>query len=305
MKPANPEKMCRLCESEPRVENSHIIPRFVSEQQKKTSSTGFFRKSESINRRSQDGFKAPMLGKDCESMCNKWETPFATRIYHPWNTGKFENVEYGPWCLKFAASVSWRCLTQHMDISRDKVTRSQEALALINKALLYWRNFMLGRRPHPGPFQQHMILFDAIERMTDKAGVPSNMNRFLTRGLHIDLAHYQGHPLFIFTKMGKVALFGFIGISHPHQWIGTQIHVKGGTLGGGISVPKQLWDYLVGRAHSVQEEYDRISERQKEKIAKTIEDDMDRFAESETLEMMRRDVEMFGKESVFREKQGS
>ena len=299
------QNMCRLCENEPPIEGSHIIPSFVIKHQKRTSSTGFLRTNDSINKRSQDAFKAPMLGQTCEKMLNEWGTPFATHVYHPWNSGKIKTVAYGDWCLKFAASVSWRSLTHCMDAFRDKVTHTPDALALINKALVHWKAFMLGKRPHPGPFQQHMIMFDSIAHLPNKSGVPANMNRFLTRDLHINMSHYQGHPLFIFTKMGKIALFGFIGMSHPRHWIGTQIHVRSGTLGGDISVPKQLWDYLIGRAIVVQQEYDRISERQKDTIDKTIEGDLDRFAKSETFQMMQRDVEMFGKESVFKEEKGS
>jgi hypothetical protein len=297
--------ICRLCEQDGELQESHIIPKFVFAHQKKTSATGFLRSSEVINRRAQDGTKDHMLCKSCEKMLNEWETPFAAKIYHPWFNREAVELPYGPWMLKFAVSVSWRTLTWYMDYSAGKVTHTEEAEALISDALQTWKRFMFDEIPNPREYEQHMLLLDTMEGATHLHELPPNFNRFLTRGTHVNLAHSKGYPLFIFTKMGKVTLLGFLGIKYHRQWVGTKLHVEHGHVGGDITVPSQFGDYLVERAKCLQEEYDALSEKQQEVIGKAFEKDMDRVAASESFQMMAADVEMFGRDKVFPKKDRS
>jgi len=296
---------CRLCDKTAELQESHIIPRFVFKHQKETSATGFIRSSESINQRAQDGEKHYWLCKECESLFNRWETPFATHIYHAWNQHREtkQQYEYGDWLLPFACSVSWRALTWYMDISEaDKTEYSDMARTQIRKALIAWKDFMLGKRPHPGEFQQHMFLFDAIEHTDNPKQFPPNMNRFLTRGSYINLAHSKGYPLFIFVKMARITLLGFLGIEHPRQWVGSQIHVQGGHIGGNIVAPVQFLEYLKERAAIIEKQQSLLSERQKSVIDRSISKNPDKAANSEVFEMMQRDIDMFGTEAVFNKK---
>lgn len=295
---------CRLCAMDGDLQESHIIPKFVVAHQKETSATGYIRSSESINRREQDGPKQYMLCKTCEQKLNMWETPFAAEVYHPWCSGKAVQLPYGPWMLKFAASVSWRTLTWYMDSPAGMVDLTGDAKSLLLDALRTWKRFMFDEIPNPRQYEQHMLLFDRIERATHLRELPPNFNRFLTRGTHVNLAHSRGHPLFIFTKMGKVTLLGFLGIKHPRQWVGTKLHVKQGEIGGDITVPSQFSDYLAERARRAQEKYDALSDRQKDVVGKSFERDLDRVAASESFQMMAADVEMFGRERVFPRKDG-
>ena len=67
-----------------------------------------------------------------------------------------------------------------------------------------------------------MILFDPIGSMQNMDHLPANMKRFLIRGIHCNIAVSDGRPAFIFTKMGRMALFGFISVKRPRRWIGLQ-----------------------------------------------------------------------------------
>jgi len=296
---------CRLCEQEGELLESHIIPAFVIDHQKRTSATGFLRSSKIINRRAQDGTKLHMLCQSCEAMFNQWETPFAQNIYHPWCNREGTRLSYGPWMLKFAVSVSWRVLTWYMDYSAELVSYTVDAKRIISDALSTWKRFLFDEIPHPREYEQHMILFDNIESATHSYDLPPNINRFLTRGIHINLAHSNRHPLFIFTKMGNITLLGFLGIKHHRQWVSTKIHAKFGHVGGDITIPSQFGDYLNERAGVHKDEYDKLSSKQKEVIAKTLYGNPDRAAMSETFRAMSADVEMFGRDKVFREKDRS
>lgn len=290
---------CRLCKRDAVLQESHIIPKFVTRWLKDSSATGYLRASPAINRRSQDGLKAPLLCTDCEGRFSQWESEVAKRIFYPFNKDRPKSLAYDPWLLKFAVSVSWRSLTDYIDATNIS-GYSKEALQLIEKALGAWSEFLLDRRAHPGPFEQHMMLLDSIESTSSLRNLPPNMNRFMIRGTHMNLVYSQGQPAFIFTKMGRMALFGFIGIAYPRRWKGTKIHLREGYVGGDISVPSQLLEYLTECARKAHEQYSSISPRQKEVIAEALRRNPDRAAASETFEAMDHDVRLFG-ETAFLE----
>ena len=285
---------CRLCKRDTVLQESHIIPKFVIRWLKDSSATGYLRASPAINRRSQDGLKAPLLCADCEGQFSQWESEVAKRIFYPFNKDRPKLLAYGPWLLKFAVSVSWRSLTHYIDAT-SRSEYSEEGLQLIEKALRAWREFLLDRGPHPGPFEQHMMLLDSIESASSLRNLPPNMNRFMIRGTHMNLVYSQGQPAFMFTKMGRIALFGFIGIAYPRRWKGTKIHVREGYVGGDISVPSQLLEYLAECARKAHEQYSSISPRQQEVIAEALRRNPDRAAASETFEAMDHDIRLFGK----------
>jgi hypothetical protein len=297
---------CRLCGSVDFLVESHIIPKFVSRWLKDSSVTGYLRYSLKPNVRRQDGIKLPLLCLNCEGLLGKWETKVANEIFHPINHSQPRVVRYqGEWLLKFAVSVSWRSLTYWMDSVKGSLHSSEESLALINKCLHTWKEFLFDRRADPGAYEQHMVLFDPIASMQNLDHLPSNMNRFLIRGLHSNIAISDGRPAFIFTKMGRMALFGFISIQHPRRWIGTKIHIKCGQLRGDIELPSQILDYLIERALKEREAYQQVSVKQKEKIAATYSRrNPDRITASETFQAMDHDVRLFGKRAFSTDEEG-
>ena len=294
---------CRLCCKKKELRESHIIPKFVFDWQKESSGTGFLRSSEMPNKRVQDGKKEHMLCGDCETLLNQWETLFATKIFHPLNKREAIRFEYQSWLLKFAVSVSWRVLTWYKPDTLSEISESGKAL--IAKALQTWKEFLFDQHPHPGSFEQHMILLDVIKSIQNIDNLPPNWNRFMTRGCHINLAHSEGHPLYIYTKMGRITLLGFIGINYPRQWVGTKIHVKRGIIGGNIKLPVQFLDYMKDRAITELHQQDRISKNQNEAINRTYRKDPGRGVMSETFQSLDHDVRLFGISAVFNKKDAS
>src|SRR3989339_1637581 len=203
---------CLLCEQTSALQHSHIIPKFVSDWQKKSSATGYIRNAKAINKRFQDGDKEFWLCRNCEQIFCSWEAPTAQHIFQPCNRRDTRPYAYGSWLLKFATSVSWRSVHHLLSMDRDQF-QAGDAI-LVQDALRSWREFLLGYRPNPGVFEQHMILFDLIGSMADVDSIdlPGNFNRFLVRGTYINIAHAKGHPLFVFSKMGRMCVLGFIGI---------------------------------------------------------------------------------------------
>ncbi len=299
------KETCRLCGKNEHLQKSHIIPNFVITHQRKTSPTGFFRSGVAVNHRTQDGEKMKLLCRSCEELFSQWETSFAQHIYHPCNKGT-QNLPYDSWMLKFAVSVSWRSLMWYMDSSSKNVTYTPEADALITDALNTWKQFLLGEIQTPLVYEQHMLILDPIKSTAHIDDLPPIFNRFLVRGTFTNLATFEEEPQFIFTKMGRVVLLGFIGNKHParYQWDGTKLYATKGCVRVNPPVPRAFINYLIKNAKHLQSGYDKLSPKQQKLIGESFDKNLDRVAESEYFEVWKKDVEMFGRDNVFPKNDG-
>jgi hypothetical protein len=283
--------LCRLCGEPGELQESHVIPSFVYRWLKETSATGFLRFSEAPNKRVQDGHKEYWLCLPCEQRLNIWETQFATNVFHPLNSNGSHRTNYGPWMMKFCVSISWRTLLKIQESGLEHFTVSQRVAA--EGALDVWSKFMLDKLPHPGRHEQHLLPLDAIVENTS-GELPANINRYILRTVGMDAVRSES-ATFVFTKMSKFLILGFIDVRYPRQWVGTKIHVREGTLGpGSYTVPVQLRHYLADKANSYASLVSNISDAQQANIEKAVQKDLDRVARSGTFDAMRNDVDLSG-----------
>ena len=201
--------------------------------------------------------------------------------------------------LKFAVSVSWRVLTYFID--NEDITHFPDALQMkANNALSKWRDFLFDRSPQPAQFEQHMIPYGRLKSF-NYPNMPSNINRYILRTVDIDAVRVGEKNGFVYSKMGRIVLIGFIDML-PHQWKGTKLHVESGVLGSKhYSLPAEFGEYFVNRARSVSKINDSISPNQKRKIEETYKKDIGRAIKSETFKAMDHDVKMFGKKAFKKE----
>jgi len=292
---------CHLCNKNRELRESHIIPSFVFKWLKTSSGTGHLRFGGAPNLRSQDGYKTYFLCDICERLFNSWETEFANSIFHPLNEGSANKFNYGPWMLKFAVSVSWRVLTyfiKELDLSHFPPNLQEK----VKIALSYWKEFLLGETPHPSKFEQHMLPLDRIDRFT-YSDMPPNINRYIFRTVDIDTVHSGEEVAYVYIKMGRILLVGFIEVPHPRDWKGTKLHVKSGILGSKHYIlPSGFGDYFINKAKRLIAIQKSMSERQKNRINETYRKDLDRAGRSETIEAMDYDVILFGDSAFTNEK---
>ncbi|MFZ5763407.1 MAG: hypothetical protein ACOY8P_10835 [Thermodesulfobacteriota bacterium] len=287
---------CRLCRNTTELNESHIIPSFVFKWFKETSGTGFIRFGHTPNQRMQDGLKPYWLCDDCERLFNSWETVFANNIFHPMNKGERPTSSYGPWLLKFAVSVSWRVLNYFLE-EHELSHFPNELLLSTEKALAKWKDFMLDQSPDPGQFEQHMLPFNCLVGF-DHPDMPPNINRYMLRTVDIDAVKLGEKDGFVYSKMGRIVLIGFIEISHPQRWKGTKLHVKKGVLGSKhYSLPAEFGEYFLSKARRLAEINKSMSGKQKQKIEDTYRKNINRAISSETLKAIDYDVKLFGKKA--------
>jgi hypothetical protein len=65
--------------------------------------------------------------------------------------------------------VSWRVLQYFKDETSLK-DFEPDAVASIAEADATWKAFLLSQRHYPGPFQQHLLPFDAMESISNRSG---------------------------------------------------------------------------------------------------------------------------------------
>lgn len=281
--------VCGLCKKEADLRRSHIIPAFVFRWLKETSATGHLRAAMNPHKRAQDGLKAPMLCEECEQRFSRLERQFANEIFYPIQRGEVEEVHYGPWFLKFCVSISWRVFNyaiQHDRLTHLSEAQRQQAHAASDR----WAQFLLDEVPHPGRYEQRVVLLGAVERLS--GGFPPNANRYFMRGIEMDVAAAESSA-FTYAKLGPFALFGMVEASE--RWDGTKVNANEGTVGPKeYTFPESIFDYWADRARRHHAAYRRISQEQQDKLEADIIKNPERFLKSGTFEAMRRDVEMFG-----------
>lgn len=283
---------CRLCGNVEELQESHIIPAFVYAWLKQSSATGLLRSGEAPNRRVQDGIKTPLLCLACERRLNEWETPCNERVFLPLHKDMGSSFQYDDWLLSFAVSVSWRVLTYFR--MRDPLSNlTPRMLASAGRAEKTWREFLLGIRAHPGSFEQHIFLLNAVGEVSIP-DAPPNLNRYFLRTVDPTVFRVEDRA-FVYAKMCRLLVIGFIEISRCREWQGTKVHVKQGTLGPFKCTVPDLWIALRDRARKLGEIEGNISDRQWDRMGKAFRNNMDRFEQSETFRAADEDVRLFGR----------
>src|ERR1039458_2524178 len=288
---------CALCQQERDLCDSHIIPSFVFAWFKESSATGYMRLGREINRRVQDGLKPKLLCEECEKRFNQFETPFAANLFYPLHKDESLRLRPGPWfhyelwCMKFAASVSWRILTYFSQLGLKHFTEEQQQAA--RAALSTWRSFLLGESENPGAHELHMVLLDRIADHTF-SNLPKNFNRYLVRSIEPDVVRGK-ESVFVYAKMCRVVIIGFVRKNPKEKWGGTKLHVGKGEIGGlNYELPSQLLKYMCGRAQRLIELEAKLSPRQRQKNDDEFEMQKERALNSECLSISLYDYEMFG-----------
>ena len=228
-------------------------------------------------------------------MFQKWETLFSNRIFQPLCTKDISKFSSEKWLLKFAVSVSWRALyyyKNHLELLSDF---TPQLIDEVNNALNTWEDCLFDRCKHPGKFEQHMFFVDLIDGCMPNT--PSNINRYNLTTSEVDVGHtISGTEAFVWIKMLRVILIGFIEIKNLNNWLNTKIHVNKGIVGDGdITLPGFMKDYYFERVQKTMHLNSKISDIQKDKISKDYKKNMEKFANSNMFKAMEQDALLFGK----------
>ncbi len=283
---------CSLCDNQKDLQQSHIIPSFVYKWLKNSSVTGYLRFGETPNKRVQDGEKKYLLCKDCEQLFSSWEKTFANELFVPFHQS--EPIKpYGKWLLKFSTSVSWRVLTlfkNHLDLNHFP----PNLLNSVDKTLITWKEFLLDKRPHPAIYEQHILPFPGYVADNNDPDMPTNINRYITRSVDIDAACSKTEA-FVYVKICRLLIIGFIEMNHRERWSQMKIHVNHGNLDRKhYKVPATVRNFLYYKARRAQEVQKKMSDKQWERIGEDYKNNADKYANSEMFKATTHDSILFG-----------
>ena len=262
--PVVPVDVCPLCGFGGPLCESHIIPRFVFDWLLESSGTGYMRFGPAPNLRVQDSFKQRLLCEGCEGLLSVWEGETARSVFRPYHSDTSAVMSYGPWLAKFCASVCWRVLFVFRGLGIKNFSDSQNSLA--SEALGVWGNFMRDRTPNPGRFELHLLPVDLIADATGSE-LPPNMNRYLARAVEMK-AVSSNKSAFVYVKLCKLILVGFVQMPNPREWAGTRVAMEHGVIRPEHrGVPSGFGQFLADRARKMAALQATMSARQKEKIS--------------------------------------
>jgi hypothetical protein len=240
---------CRLCQTYGQLRLSHIIPKFVFPLQKSWSVTAL-RSYRNPNVPIQDFPKMYFLCGRCEQRLSVWETAFKREIYEPYHAGSLNSVQYRPWLLKFATSLSWRVLKA----VSETVDATPEIKRAASPAEKTWSDFLLDKKVHPGPFCQYLFFLDSLAKTPDTS-VPINfasaIHRVVAAGIWPGTWRDPRHgSLFTYSMLCSIAIVGLISLGdETSQAWGEHLHVCGGVMNtNGRIPPREVVDMIKAQA---------------------------------------------------------
>ena len=290
---------CALCLQNKELQDSHIIPAFAFRWLRSRFITGYIRHTQTPNLRVQDGAKMPLLCAGCELLLSKDENSFASQLFHPLVSDR-QMVEYGGWLLRFSVSLSWRVL-KYCYGRNTEATYTEEQQMLLTQADTAWREFLLAARPHPGKFEQHLLVFKPLIGQAP-ISLPNDINRYLLGGIEMDIVGGD-HSLMTFSKIGPLAFFGFVQ-KPAGTWENTKIHVKEGRVTAGLfQAPQSLGDFFIGRAKQNKDamtEGMSVAQKQKahDELNRAIIANPKAFLSTHQGKAMIADAKMFGEDAI-------
>jgi len=108
--------LCILCDENPPIDHSHVIPSFVFRRMKAGSPLPYMKHSSNPRKNEQDGWKLPYLCSVCETRFSRWEGAFASSVYDPFINNGITTFGLTDSIAMFAASLHFR----HLKLWRDK-----------------------------------------------------------------------------------------------------------------------------------------------------------------------------------------
>lgn len=277
--------VCALCRNEADLELSHIVPKMVVRELKKTS-VGQLRSTENPNGTVQDSEKKYLLCGACEDLFSEFETSFSKFMLHPYLRGEEDTFSYDEKLFYFVTSVSWRSLyLDILDFVQNNVV-GIDALEYLISSEQIMRDYLLGKRTDIGDIENHIFFFDQVIGMSGfQNGISideARPNETIHRSISSYTVCYEDVGTYVtFTNMMGIILLTFYKKSSDEQSFGTQIN--NGT--GRILAKNQRLTSAVGNEFAylmqlTKESSEKMSETQKQKTIDRIKNAGDEFLSS-------------------------
>lgn len=259
--------ICRLCNQEAVLQESHIIPKFAIRWMKETG-TGYIRRIANPNIRLQDAGKMRLLCRECEQRFSGPESYFASEVFRPFLAGA-NKVKYDYRLTYFVVSLVWRALQRDRNEALESTFAHRKEFL---EAEEEWRLFLLGG----GALTRftHFHIFIADLTIENPPGAPK-FNQYCARAFDATFFELNGR-CYVVTKFARFFFVTMLSSYTETEWVGTRIENGSSTL----SIPQEIRDgqfggWLVERAKFAYKKFDStISSNQLQVIRNHISKNM-------------------------------
>lgn len=266
---------CALCWNETVLELSHIVPKLVIRELKKTS-VGAIRNTANPNGTVQDGEKHYMLCGDCEDLFNVYETEFAKAVFHPYVRGESDTFNYDEKLFYLLTSISWRSLYQDLlDFVPNHVV-GIDALECLIESEKIMRDFLLHKRNDIGTIENHIFFFDQVISMKGTEHGISSVEARPNETMHRSVSSYTscdevGKTYFTITNMMGLVLITYYKLGPNERHVNTKVVNGIGTI---AAKNQQMQSSACGEfsymMKNASEATSSMSEKQKQKAIERI-----------------------------------
>jgi SEC-C motif len=237
------------------------------------------------NQRMQDGYKRPLLCRDCEQRFSAFESATARLVFRPIVDNHTSAARYDDSFFRFLVSVLWRNLAIDID---DGFSPTEPEFHKVEEA---WRLFLLEQRPLTVYSRVHVFI----------AGIPSSgppgCSLYLSRDADFTVVKRASLPIAVFAKFAMFLIWAEVApADHPEQWVNTLVVDGPGVL---CSATQNISDghfgaLIVERAQMFRAKREQvqsaISPNQRESIMKWVWCNADHVARSEMMEAILADA---------------
>jgi len=249
--------VCKLCEKEKKLSESHIIPKFVFRWLKRTGGK-FIRKADNPNKREEDGIKYYLLCNDCEQLFSKLEDKFARDIFYPYSDKKIDTFVYDSDLLKFSISVLYRILLINLN---ESTTFNELHSRELKQACDEWNKFLFYNKEIK--IFNKIYIFFTSDTLNKKILPIERFLNYYARGIDGTIAS-SNKSCIVYAKMARIILIGAIKGFDDTEMKNTLINSSGGELKvKDMRLNHEIKDFLIYRTRIINNAYDRVSEKQK------------------------------------------
>lgn len=267
--------VCKLCQNNPELVDSHIIPDFVGRWIKNTSGTGKLRNPETINKRVQDLVKCKLLCSECESIFQKYEDYFSKNIFKPFLMSYLPEFQYDNRLLKFIVSLSWRILVYSMPDIRWKTEKHKIQAEQAEKV---WRDFLFEDKNFDD-YEHNLLLLRFVQGSPIISGTTVDINWYFFRSVDGTIAQ-NADEAFTYVKIP-----GFVFISPLREGSfehlkNTKINSNGTVDFNSQNIDDLIYNYFDQRSNEALSNFRKLSSNQLDKIESSYMNNLDNIENS-------------------------
>ncbi|WP_420557154.1 hypothetical protein [Roseovarius sp.] len=293
---------CILCRTDPPINNSHVIPKFVFKWMIATGGSKYLRYAGAPNKRVQDGIKVPLLCVSCERQIGDTENDFSQKIFLPSVNNNVIPKRIGATQYRFICSLHFRTIAYLLKHTSDPDFYSSKQKRLILSTFMRMRHYLKGESYSVSPAKLYLLPL-GLGEIGNLAGLPTNWHRFIRRQTEIDLfGSDSGKVLGSYVKFGPWVSVCLIENKGEPWTIGEIFPRSTKVLNRHGMLPNYLFDYLIERARNSQEAMGKISDRQNAIIDENFKKADFVDAGKQMLDALHADFEAFGPDAFRRKK---